>query len=75
MRFPTMLYVQPSNASDQPAHKMRLDRLVWVYTCQNDTLLEITCRSSIVSFYILLLYVTLRDTFFLDIIDLFAYYF
>ena len=27
--------------------KRRLDRLVWVYTCQNATLLEITCHSSI----------------------------
>ena len=27
----------------------RLDRLVWVYTCQNATLLEITCLSSFVS--------------------------
>ena len=26
--------------------KRRLHRLVWVYTCQNDTLLEITCRCS-----------------------------
>ena len=25
---------------------MRLHRLVWVYTCQNATLLEITCRGS-----------------------------
>ena len=27
--------------------KRRLHRLVWVYTCQNDTLLEITCQGSI----------------------------
>ena len=26
--------------------KRRLDRIVWVYTCQNTTLLEITCRGS-----------------------------
>ena len=26
--------------------KGRLHRLVWVYTCQNATLLEITCHSS-----------------------------
>ena len=26
--------------------KRRLHRLVWVYTCQNATLLEITCRGS-----------------------------
>ena len=26
--------------------KMRLHRLVWVYTCQNATLLEITCHGS-----------------------------
>ena len=28
--------------------KRRLHRLVWVYMCQNDTLLEITCRGSII---------------------------
>ena len=28
--------------------KMRLHRLVWVYTCQNATLLEITCRGDII---------------------------
>ena len=28
--------------------KRRLHRLVWVYTCQNTTLLEITCHSSFV---------------------------
>ena len=30
--------------------KRRLHRLVWVYTCQNATLLEITCRGSGVFF-------------------------
>ena len=29
-----------------PKLKMRLHRLVWVYTCQNATLLEIMCRGS-----------------------------
>ena len=29
--------------------KRRLHRLVWVYTCQNTTLSEITCRGSIIS--------------------------
>ena len=28
--------------------KRRLHRLVWVYTCQNATLLEITCHGSII---------------------------
>ena len=31
--------------------KKRLRRLVWVYTCQNTTLLEITCHGSIMSVY------------------------
>ena len=40
-----------SNATDQTSFgvsklKMRLHRLVWVYTCQNATLFEITCRGS-----------------------------
>ena len=30
--------------------KRRLQRLVWVYTCQNVTLLEISCRGSFVLF-------------------------
>ena len=30
--------------------KRRLDRLVWIYTLQNTTLLEITCRGSIINF-------------------------
>ena len=33
---------------------MRLHRLVWVYTCQNTTLFEITCRGSFVQFVIVL---------------------
>ena len=28
--------------------RRRLHRLIWVYTCQNTTLLEITCRGSII---------------------------
>ena len=28
---------------------MRLRRLVWVYTCQNASLLEITCHGSIIN--------------------------
>ena len=36
--------------------KMRLHRLVWVYNCQNATLLEITCRGS--KFYHFLCYIS-----------------
>ena len=32
--------------------KRRLCRLVWVYTCQNATLFEITCRGSFVVYYV-----------------------
>ena len=32
--------------------KRRLHRLVWVYTCQNATLLEITCHGSILTYWL-----------------------
>ena len=32
--------------------KRRLQKLVWVYTCQNATLLEITCCGSIILFWL-----------------------
>ena len=52
MRFPTMWYLRPAVLSywlksfGVSKLKRRLHRLVWVYTCQKATLLEITCRGS-----------------------------
>ena len=60
MRFPTMWYVRPAFASrlnnlwvlrawtpfGVSKLNKRLHRLVWVYTCQNATLLVITCHGS-----------------------------
>ena len=38
--------------------KWRLHRLVWVYTCQNATLLEITCHGSYINYFVRASYVT-----------------